>query len=299
MTQGLNRREFLWGSAVAGASALGLTAPALAANKAPSAPVSIARCREYDLKEVARQLETMLDQLGGLRKLVAGKTVAVKVNLTGNARQKALDLPAGRTYQVHPQVVLATATLLDRAGAKRIRFLEGTYQKGPFEDLLKDAGWDLKALAALKAKVEYEDTRNKGQGTRYHEVKVPGGGSLFPGYLLKHRFCKCTLTPSPSSAGGGRRRPGGAIAHSFSTVVSRPAASILNSGNSCPVSSRYRSRCACWKSRRTSLPVISCLASSSRATYSMARQIQDHSTRFFDRTSSQARYLSNSSPSAR
>jgi uncharacterized protein (DUF362 family) len=195
MSQGLTRREFLWGSAAAGASALGLggAAAVRGADKAPAAPVSIGRCKAYDPKDVLRQLAALADQLGGLRKLVAGKTVAVKVNLTGNPRQKALGLPAGRTYQVHPDIVLATATLLDRAGAKRIRFLEGTYQKGPLEALLKDVGWDLPALAALSAKVEYEDTRNKGQGKRYHEVKVPKGGSLYPAYLLNHSYVDCDV----------------------------------------------------------------------------------------------------------
>jgi uncharacterized protein (DUF362 family) len=194
MSQGLTRREFLWGSA-AGAAALGLGGPAAVrgADKAPASPVSIGRCKAYDPKEVFAQLRKMADQLGGLGKLVSGKTVCVKVNLTGNPRQKALDLPASRTYQTHPDVVLAAATLLDGAGAKRIRFVECTYQKGPFEDLLKDAGWDLKALAALKAKVEFEDTRNKGKGTRYHEVKVPGGGSLFPAYLLNHSYFDCDV----------------------------------------------------------------------------------------------------------
>jgi uncharacterized protein (DUF362 family) len=155
--------------------------------------VSIARCKAYDLAGVLRQLETMADQLGGLRKLVAGKTVAVKVNLTGHPRRKALGLPAGQTYQVHPHVVLATALLLDRAGARRLRFLEGTYQAGPVEKLLQEAGWDLKALSALKAAVEYEDTRNRGQGQRYHEVKVPWGGSLFPAYQLNHSYVDCDV----------------------------------------------------------------------------------------------------------
>ena len=110
------------------------------------------------------RLKTMVDQLGGLGKLVSGKTVAVKVNLTGNVKEQAVGLPAGRTYHVHPNVVLAAATLLDRAGARRIRFLEGTYQLAPFEEYLRGAGWDLNALAALKATVEYEDTRNLGTG---------------------------------------------------------------------------------------------------------------------------------------
>src|SRR5205085_2408468 len=62
---------------------------------------------------------------------------------------------------------------------------------GPIEPLLKGAGWDLEALSALKAKVEYEDTRNLGQGKRYHEVKVPWGGSLFPAYHLNHSYVDC------------------------------------------------------------------------------------------------------------
>ncbi|HKI32526.1 MAG TPA: DUF362 domain-containing protein [Gemmataceae bacterium] len=195
MNQGMSRREFLWGSAVVGASALGLGGPGLLAAppKSPSSPVSIAGCKAYDFKDVLGQLRTMMDHLGGLRKLVAGKTVCVKVNLTGNPRQKALDLPASRTYHTHPHVVLAVATLLEQAGARRLRVVETTYQKGPLEGLLKDAGWDLSALAALSAKVEYEDTRNKGQGKRYHEVKVPGGGSLYPAYLLNHSYVDCDV----------------------------------------------------------------------------------------------------------
>jgi len=164
-----------------------------AAPPKPSLPVSIARCKDYNSEIVLQQLQTMMDQLGGLAKLVAGKTVAVKVNLTGDVHQPALGLPGSRTYHVHPNVVLATATLLDRAGARRIRFLECTYQLGPFEPYLRDAGWDLNALAAMKAAVEYEDTRNLGKGKRYHEVKVPWGGSLFPAYHLNHSYVDCDV----------------------------------------------------------------------------------------------------------
>ena len=67
-----NRRDFL---RVAGASLLAplvpssrplraaLTAPA---GPAPSLPVSIARCKTYDREALYRQLQTMMDQLGGL-----------------------------------------------------------------------------------------------------------------------------------------------------------------------------------------------------------------------------------------
>jgi uncharacterized protein (DUF362 family) len=188
-----NRRDFL---RVAGASLLAplVKLPQLrAAEPSPSLPVSIARCNDYNPETVLQQLQSMMDKLGGLEKLVAAKTVGIKVNLTGDVHQKALGLPASRTYHVHPNVVMATATLLDRAGARRIRFLECTYQLGAFEPYLHDAGWDMNALAALKAAVEYEDTRNLGKGTKYHEVKVPWGGSLFPAYHLNHSYVDCDV----------------------------------------------------------------------------------------------------------
>ncbi len=192
-----SRREFL---GMAGASVLSAlvgpssrVAASVAAAANPSAPVSIARCREYRREAISAALSTMMDQLGGLAPLVGGKTVAVKVNLTGDPRGKALGLPASRTYQVHPDVVLALADLLDRAGARRIRFLEGTYQDGPFEKYLHGAGWNLDALAAHRAKVEYEDTRNLGTGKKYHEVKVPWGGCLFPAYHLNHSYVDCDV----------------------------------------------------------------------------------------------------------
>jgi uncharacterized protein (DUF362 family) len=187
-----SRREFLQ---LAGASLLiPLVEPPLrAAPPGPSSPVGIARCKGYDPQAVLRALEAVMDRIGGLHDLVAGKTVAVKVNLVGNVRQAALGKPAHRTYQVHPAVVLATAALLDRAGARRIRFLESTHQTEPFEPYLRAAGWDLNALTAFKTPVEFEDTRNLGKGKTYHEVKVPWGGSLFPAYHLNRSYIDCDV----------------------------------------------------------------------------------------------------------
>ena len=49
----------------------------------PAAPVAVARCTSYD-KAMFETLARLMDQIGGIGGLVKGKTVAVKLNLTGN-----------------------------------------------------------------------------------------------------------------------------------------------------------------------------------------------------------------------
>ena len=188
----LSRRAFVGGAA--GLSALGLAKPAaLWAARPPSSPVALARCETYEVGDVATCLAAMMEQLGGLGSLVAGKTVGVKINVSGGSSEPFRGLSAGRTYQVHPSVVHALATVLDRAGAKRIRLLESTKLRTPLEQSLAAAGWDINAFRALKAAVEFEDTRNMGSGKHYNGVKVPWGGSLYPAYYLNHSYSDCDV----------------------------------------------------------------------------------------------------------
>jgi uncharacterized protein (DUF362 family) len=136
----------------------------------------------------------MAAQIGGLHRLVGGKTVALKLNLTGNSHQGMLGLPAGVTYQVHSNAVYAVTALLSSAGARRIRILESTAQSAySLADYLVSLGWDLHEFASLGARVEFEDTRNLGYGSRYVKANVPGGGSLFPAYDLNHSYVDCDV----------------------------------------------------------------------------------------------------------
>lgn len=188
------RRSFL---RVAGASMLApIVAPSLragVARSAPSSPVGIARCRRYDPGAVLAELKGLMDKLGGLRPLVEGKTVAVKVNLVGNVHQDSHGKSASRTYQIHPTIVRALARLLEDAGARRIRFLESTHQHQAFEPYLMAAGWDLNELTAAKIPVEFEDTRNLGRRKSYEEIKVPWGGSLYPAYHISRAYHECDV----------------------------------------------------------------------------------------------------------
>src|SRR5438128_11591367 len=169
----LSRRAFVR-SATAGVTALGLLGPrAMWAAPAPTSPVVLARCETYDLGDLVKCLALAMDQLGGLDSLVAGKTVGVKVNVAGGSRESFRGLSAGRTYQVHPSLVYALASVLDRAGAKRIRILESTKFTSTLERTLTTAGWDIDALPTLETSVAFDDPVYLARMKHCSGVRVP------------------------------------------------------------------------------------------------------------------------------
>ena len=181
----MNRRSFLGGLA-----AVGIQARA-AAPTAPTAPVAIAKCRTYD--QCLPVMEKMIDQIGGLGRLVKGKTVAVKINFTGGPNTRLGYLPASRTYWSHPQIVGATIHLLHKAGARRIRVVEGvdmpqgTAEAPPhsLEEWMRQASWDIRPLLSAAPNVEFINTNLPYPGNKpYTRFKVPYGGLLFPAYDL-------------------------------------------------------------------------------------------------------------------
>jgi uncharacterized protein (DUF362 family) len=179
----MTRRELL---------ALAAAAPALPgilrANNAPVAPVSIAQCPSYD-QDLTAVLNTMFDQLGGLGRLVRNKTVTVKLNLTGSPGLRFQGKPLGLTHYTHPKVVMATAALMGKAGAKRIRFVESAWAlSGPLEEYLLDSGWNVRMLSSVAPGIEFENTNNLGKGTKYSRLKVPTGGFIFPAFDLNHAY---------------------------------------------------------------------------------------------------------------
>jgi uncharacterized protein (DUF362 family) len=131
----------------------------------------------------------MFDQIGGLGRIVKGKTVTVKLNLTGSPGQRFQGKPLGLTHYTNPKVVQATATLMGKAGAKRIRFVEsGWALSGPLEDYLLDSGWNVRQLSSAAPNVEFENTNNLGKGTKYSRMKVSSGGHIFPAFDLNHAY---------------------------------------------------------------------------------------------------------------
>jgi uncharacterized protein (DUF362 family) len=189
MTTGLSRRRFLVGSTAAVGLAAGRLVPFARAR--PTAPVSVARCDSYG-PELVPTLDRMFDQIGGLGRLVKGKTVAIKINLTGSPTHRLRNRPHEMAQWVHPRVIGAVAHLMDRAGARRIRVLECPYgTTNPLEEYLYQAGWDPDGILGAAPQVELVNTNWLGQAREYHRFDVPGGGLLFPSFLLNHSYAEC------------------------------------------------------------------------------------------------------------
>src|ERR1039457_1154482 len=154
----------------------------------PAAPVSIARCASYD-EEVTAKLATLFNQLGGIDGLVRNKTVTVKLNMTGSPGIRFQGQAPGVTHYTHPKLVGATAYLLGRAGARRIRFVESPWATaGPLEDVMLDSGWNVRALESAAAGVEFENTNGLGKSKAYSRFKVPGNPYMFSAYDLNRAY---------------------------------------------------------------------------------------------------------------
>src|SRR5436309_646823 len=143
----------------------------------PDAKVAIVPCRSYG-PEVRAAMAKCFDLLGGIGSLVKNKTVTVKLNLTGTNFAAYMKRPVGETYMTHYATALALGSVLFAAGARRVRFVESTQSKAELASTLDLADWDVKALEAL-GKVEFENTRNLGNGKNYAHLPVPKGGYMF------------------------------------------------------------------------------------------------------------------------
>ena len=184
----------------------GLSAGALAAQRAqeaarspsaPSAPVSVAKVAGYD-QDLVAQFERMFDQIGGIGNLVRGKTVAMKLNLSGAAgRGRRMGLSAGQTHWVHPNVVGALTAVFGKLGAKRIRLLESTFRKNygaPLDDTMLLDGWDVDVIKNAASVVEFEDTNGLGQAKQYSTLKVKTRRPyIFPAFNLNHSYEDCDV----------------------------------------------------------------------------------------------------------
>jgi len=168
--------------AAAGAFSLARSLPAVT----PALPVALSKCASYN-EDLNATLGTMFDQIGGLERIVKNKTVTVKLNLTGSPGLRFQGKPLGLTYYTNPKLVGATAYLMGRAGAKRVRFVESAWASGgPLEEYLLDSGWNVRSLLNAAPNVEFENTNALSKGKKYSRLKTAAGGYIFPAIDFNH-----------------------------------------------------------------------------------------------------------------
>jgi uncharacterized protein (DUF362 family) len=188
---GLTRRELL-AAGTGAVAALGL--PTFARASAPASAVAIERCRSYS--DFRPKLAAAFDHIGGIEGLVRGKTVGLKLNLTGNPKNFPLtpDLP----YRTNGETVANTVYLLARAGAKRIRIIESFFPATEDLDLWARYGIDVNAVNNIGTKVDWENVQNLGKYKQYVRLKVPWGGYMYPAYYVNQAFVDCDVYASLS-----------------------------------------------------------------------------------------------------
>jgi uncharacterized protein (DUF362 family) len=193
MKSHVNRREFIQGLGGAAAALCASPRSLLASVNAPTAPVAVAKCPTYG-PEVRAALATMFDQLGGLERLVKGKSVAIKLNLTGSPTGRVRGMGVNLTTWVHPEVVGATVSLLGKAGARRIRLLESTADPvKSFQEFVAVAGWNLQDFSSAASGVDFENTNYAGPSGKYARTMVPNGGMLFKAYDVNRSYLDCDV----------------------------------------------------------------------------------------------------------
>ena len=189
MREGLTRRDWLALSGLAvGAMAVRPAEGARPVANSPAEPVSVAKVRSYD-EDLTARFRQMFDQIGGIDKQVKGKTVGIKVNLTGGGNFPGYT--TGDTHWVHPRVVGAAVAAFGALGAKRIRILEGAEarkRRYTLGDKLLSGGWDVAAIRNAAPLVEFEDTDPLGQAKQYSLLKVQSKPYVFPAFQMNHSY---------------------------------------------------------------------------------------------------------------
>jgi len=165
----------------------------------PAEPVAIAKCKTYDPAELMPAMARMFDQIGGLGRIVKGKTVSVKINLTGAYTYRLGYAPLGDSHYTHPAVIAAAVSLMGKAGARRIRILESAWATtDPLDEYLLLAGMEPRDIERAAPNVEFENTNYLGKGKNYSRLMVPTGGYVYPGFDLNHAYEECDVFVSLS-----------------------------------------------------------------------------------------------------
>ena len=194
MESSITRRRAL-GSLGAAAAGMFLGRPVRGYASAPTAPVAVGKCTSYQPSELLPVLDDMFDKLGGLGRLVKGKTVAIKLNFNGGSTVRLGYYPLGESHWPHPNLICAVMSLMTKAGVRRVRLVECAPipWTTPFEEYFLEANWNVQDFISSAPIVEFENTNYLGGAKKLSRLTVPNGGLLFPAYDLNHSYVDCDV----------------------------------------------------------------------------------------------------------
>jgi len=92
--------------------------------------VATANVSSYDYQALRQNIESMFNALGGISDIAGGKTVGIKVNLTGGSGSSSVNaykVPPCELYWTHPEIVKVVGELAKDAGASKIYIVEAIY----------------------------------------------------------------------------------------------------------------------------------------------------------------------------
>ncbi|MDX9754134.1 MAG: DUF362 domain-containing protein [bacterium] len=158
--------------------------------------VGIRRCRRYRYEEIHEQLSQLFEQIGGIPDLVRGKTVSIKVNLTNVRPNPVYTLPAIETVYTHPLVVLASCTLFHAYGANRIIICESMTRNDETKAIYNACGYNTAVFESMVPILEWENTKNKGTGGKYHTLPVGENAYAFTSFDFNHRYVETDVMVS-------------------------------------------------------------------------------------------------------
>jgi len=182
------RRDFL---RITGAAAAGLLvsrcqteqpAPLTPQTLVPSGskyPVAIGQAQTYDRTDIDKQMQMMIDQLGGLSDVVKpGDSVAIKTNLTGGVYSGRLGTIAPEeSFVTHPEVVRSLVKQVKAAGAKEIFIVEAVYEWESYRD------WGYEDVAS-DLSVNLIDLNDSKPYTDFVETAVGLGGLIYKAFIF-------------------------------------------------------------------------------------------------------------------
>ena len=168
----VTRRNFLRLFGIASASLLvtncgprSLPIVSLPSPSISKTPVAIVRAQTYDRATLEKQLQILIDQLGGLSDVVKpGDSVAIKPNLTGGVYSGRLSgISAEESFVTHPEVVRALVKQVQAAGAKEVFIVESVYEwesytQWGYEQIANDLGVKLIDLNDSKPYADFVET---------------------------------------------------------------------------------------------------------------------------------------------